>query len=94
MKAYGQQTIDEIRTLYRQGFSTYELSEQYYCCRQTIWEYVKDIKERKKNRCKRKLNDERIAQVKEARRLGTQRKELAMMLGVSGATISRWVKVG
>ncbi len=90
MKALDDSTIQIIRHLYQHGASTYELADQYYVCRETIWQYVKDIKNRNKNLHKRKLSNNRIEQVKAARRLGVRCTELADMLQVSRMTISRW----
>jgi DNA-binding NarL/FixJ family response regulator len=43
-KVLTEEKIAEVRRLYRQGYSTYMLAEQYYVCRSTIWLYVKDIR--------------------------------------------------
>ena len=49
-KALLPEQIKEVCEMYKKGYSTYYIAEKYYCCRRTIWEYVKHIKERKEKR--------------------------------------------
>jgi len=49
-KALLPEQIIEVCQLYQQGYSTYHIAPIYFCCRQTIWEYVKHIKVRDKEK--------------------------------------------
>jgi DNA invertase Pin-like site-specific DNA recombinase len=88
-KALTDSQIAEVRQKYTSGISTYDLAEQYYCCRQTIWEYVKDIKDRQRT-SKRKLPSERIQQIKNGKSLGTFTHEIARMMNISRQTVWRY----
>jgi len=59
-KAHMPETIKEIRNRYYNGESTYRLADQYYVCRQTIWEYVKDIKDRARETRKRNITGVKV----------------------------------
>jgi biotin operon repressor len=88
-KALTESQITEVRQRYTQGESTYDMAEEYYCCRQTIWEYVKDIKDRPKT-SKRKTPEHIIKLIKSARKVGTRGVEIARMLDVSRMTVSKY----
>jgi DNA invertase Pin-like site-specific DNA recombinase len=93
MKAYDQQTIDEIRALYRQGISTYELADQYYCCRQTIWEYVKGIKDRSRRMDTNKLTNRQINDIRRFLQMGLKKAVIIRRLGISKPTLYRYINL-
>ena len=92
MRALTNDQISEVRLRYEAGESTYTLADEYYCCRQTIWEYVKDIK--RPRQPSHKTPDHIISLIRSARKMGTRCTEIARILGVSRQTVSRYGRAG
>jgi biotin operon repressor len=93
VKALTDEQINEVRLRYKAGESTYVLSDEYYCCRQTIWEYVKDIKDRTRPPS-HKTPIHIIRLIRSARKMGTRATEIASMLDISRQTVSRYGRTG
>lgn len=81
---------EEIRQQYRNGLSTRELSDNYYCDHVVIWKIVRDIKVKKIS--KQRLHDNRIKQIRDMHNIGVFGTHIARVLGISKYTVYNYLR--